>query len=148
LTERAAGDPDLRPVHALWVNNLAVRLSELGDREALAVAREAVGLYRALAAQRSDAFRPDLVLSLWVLANCLDAIEQREEALAANAEAISELSGPFQRHRRAFANRIAAMAQDYLRRCEALGREPDQQLLAPIAAALQELQSEGEPGSQ
>ena len=43
------------------LNNLAATLSELGEREAaLAAAREAADLYRALAAQRPDAFRPDL----------------------------------------------------------------------------------------
>ena len=47
------------------LNNLATRLSDLGEREAaLAAAREAVALHRELAAQRPDAFRPDLATSL------------------------------------------------------------------------------------
>ena len=62
----AAQRPDaFRPDLAASLNNLANRLSELGDREgALAAATEAADLYRALAAQRPDAFRPDLAMSL------------------------------------------------------------------------------------
>ena len=49
------------PSLATALNNLANRLSDLGRREeALAAAEEAVRLYRALAAARPDAFRPDL----------------------------------------------------------------------------------------
>jgi hypothetical protein len=101
----------------------------------------------ALAAQRPDAFRPNLATSLWVLADCLDAAGRREEGLAATAEAIGELSGPFQRHMRAFAGRISRMAREYLQRCEALGHEPDQQLLASVAAGLAELQADGPAGT-
>jgi tetratricopeptide (TPR) repeat protein len=145
LAVRVTADPDLLPLLAAAQNNLGVRLSELGEREAaLAAAREAAELYRALAAQRPDAFRPDLAMSLWVLADCLDAVDRRDEGLAANAEAITELSGLFQRHKRTFAGQIAGMAQEYLRRCETLGREPDEQLLAPVAAGLAELQSSPE----
>jgi hypothetical protein len=119
------------------LNNLAIRLSEPGDREAaLSAAREAAELYRALAAQRPDAFRPNLATSLWVLADCLDAMDRREEGLTANAEAIALLSPLFQRHKAAFASRIRGMAQAYVARCEALGREPDQQLLEPVLAEL------------
>ena len=66
------------------LNNLANRLSYLGEREeALATAREAADLYRALAAQRPDAFRPDLAMSLNNLANRLSDLGEREAALAA-----------------------------------------------------------------
>jgi tetratricopeptide (TPR) repeat protein len=64
-------------------------LSELGEREAaLAAAREAVELYRALAAQRPDAFRPDLAMSLNNLAAMLSELGEREAALAAAREAV------------------------------------------------------------
>ena len=47
------------------LNNLAVRLGDLGRREdALAAIQEAVTIYRELAAARPDAFRPDLARSL------------------------------------------------------------------------------------
>jgi tetratricopeptide (TPR) repeat protein len=71
------------------LNNLAAFLSELGDREAaLNAAREAVDLYRALAAQRPDAFRPDLAMSLNNLANHLGELGDREAALTAAREAV------------------------------------------------------------
>ena len=47
------------------LNNLAVRLADLGRREdALAAIEEAVTIRRQLAAARPDAFRPDLATSL------------------------------------------------------------------------------------
>jgi tetratricopeptide (TPR) repeat protein len=140
----AAQRPDaFRPDLAMSLNNLAAMLSELGEREAaLAVAREAVELYRALAAQRPDAFRPDLAVSLAVLANCLDAVGQTQDGLTANAAAISALADHFHRHKAAFAPRIVPMAQAYLKRCEALGIEPDAALLGPVVEGLQALQAE------
>jgi tetratricopeptide (TPR) repeat protein len=140
----AAQRPDaFRPDLAGSLNNLAAMLRDLGEREAaLAAAREAVDIRRGLAVQRPDAFRPALALSLWVLADCLDAIEQPEEALTANAEAIAALTEPFQRHKALFAPRITGMGQDYLKRCEALSREPDAALLAPVIEGLQALQSD------
>ena len=140
----AAQRPDaFRPDLAMSLSNLAAMLSELGNREAaLSAAREAVDIRRALAAQRPDAFRPNFANSLWVLAECLDAVDCRDEGVAANAEAITQLSGLFQRHKRAFAGQIEGMVQGYIRRCEVLGRDPDQQLLAPVLAGLRELQTD------
>ncbi|WP_217427409.1 tetratricopeptide repeat protein, partial [Sphaerotilus uruguayifluvii] len=64
-------------------------LSALGQREeALAAAREAVEIYRELARQRPDAFRPNLAVALNNVANFLSALGQREEALAAAREAV------------------------------------------------------------
>jgi hypothetical protein len=54
----------------------------------LAVAEEAVGLYRALAEARPDAFTRDLALSLNNLANRLSDLGRREEALSAANEAV------------------------------------------------------------
>ena len=74
---------------AIWLNNLANRLSDLGRREeALTAAEEAVRLYRALAEARPDAFIPDLALSLNTLAAMLSALGRREEALTAAEEAV------------------------------------------------------------
>ena len=65
------------------LNNLAIRLSALGRREdALAAAKEACDLYRALAAARPDAFTPDLASALHNLASFLNALGRREDALA------------------------------------------------------------------
>jgi tetratricopeptide (TPR) repeat protein len=84
------GDKDsLRPLLAGSLHNLAIRLSDLGQREpALDAAKEAVELYRELAAARPDAFRPDLAMSLHNLANRLSDLGQREPALDAAKEAV------------------------------------------------------------
>ena len=54
---------ELRSLYAGWLNNLGNRLSDLGRREdALAAAQEAIDIHRRLAAERPDAFRPDLAM--------------------------------------------------------------------------------------
>ncbi|MBM4046430.1 MAG: sensor histidine kinase, partial [Planctomycetes bacterium] len=68
----------------------ATMVSELGRREeALAHAQEAVALYRKLAAERPDAFLPDLAMSLNTLANRLSALGRREEALTHAQEGVT-----------------------------------------------------------
>jgi tetratricopeptide (TPR) repeat protein len=138
----AAARPDaFRPDLATSLNNLANRLSQLGRREqALATAQEAVDIRRELAAARPDAFRPYLATSLSVMAGCLEALERLEEANHADAEAVAALSPYFIAERHAFAGRMAPTVREYLRRCEKLGREPDKELLGPIAAAFEKLQ--------
>jgi tetratricopeptide (TPR) repeat protein len=72
------------------LNNLANRLSEVGQREAaLAPAQEATDLYRQLAAKAPDAWRPDLAMALNNLANSLSEVGQREAALATAQEAVA-----------------------------------------------------------
>jgi tetratricopeptide (TPR) repeat protein len=89
LRERADTDADARPARARSLNNLGVRLSDLGRREeALQTTDEAVGIYRQLAAQRPDAFLPDLASSLNNLGNMLSDLGRREEALQATDEAV------------------------------------------------------------
>jgi tetratricopeptide (TPR) repeat protein len=79
----------LRGLLATSLNNLGNRLSNLGRREeALAAAREAVEIRRRLAADRPDAFLPDLATSLNNLGNRLGDLGRREEALAAAREAV------------------------------------------------------------
>ena len=83
--------PDaFRPDLALSLNNLSVRLADLGRREdALAAIEEAVAICRELAAARPDAFRPDLASSLSNLSIRLADLGRREEALAAIEEAVA-----------------------------------------------------------
>jgi tetratricopeptide (TPR) repeat protein len=65
-------------------------LSDLGRREpALEAAQEAAVLYRELAAQRPDAFRPGLAMSLNNLAIRLSDLGRREPALEAAQEAVA-----------------------------------------------------------
>jgi tetratricopeptide (TPR) repeat protein len=82
-------DDDIANAAATWQNNLSVRLSALGEREAaLKAAQEAVDIRRVLAAARPDAFTADLAMSLNNLANRLSALGQREAALKAAQEAV------------------------------------------------------------
>jgi tetratricopeptide (TPR) repeat protein len=82
------GEPDTASRLAGSLNDLAVRLGDLGRREdALAAIEEAADLYRVLAAARPDAFRPDLAGSLHNLAVRLGDLGRREDALAAVEEA-------------------------------------------------------------
>jgi hypothetical protein len=56
------------------LNNLGAILRDLGRREdALAAAQEGTDLYRRLAAERPDVFRPDLAMSLDNLGGTLSA---------------------------------------------------------------------------
>ena len=80
--------PDATNLLAGSLNNLSLRLADLGRREeALAAIQEAAEVYRELAAARPDAFRPDLATSLNNLSNRLGDLGRREEALAAIQEA-------------------------------------------------------------
>lgn len=92
------------------------------------------------AVSRAGALRPNLAISLSVLAKCLEADEQIEPAITRGVEAITLLSGLFLRHKAAFAGLITLMACDDRRRYETLGREPDTAMLAPIDEGLATLQ--------
>jgi tetratricopeptide (TPR) repeat protein len=84
-----SGDPAPHVNAAVSLNNLAARLSALGQHEeALNAAEEAVRLYRVLAEARPNAFIPDLARSLNNLANMLSILGRREEALTAAEEAV------------------------------------------------------------
>ena len=64
-------------------------MSHLGQREdALAAAREGTDIYRRLAADRPDAFLPNLAASLNNLGSRLTDLGRREDALAAAREAV------------------------------------------------------------
>ncbi len=72
------------------LNNLSVRLADLGRREAaLQAIEEAVTIRRSLAAARPDAFLPDLAASLNNLSNRLSDLGRREAALQAIEEAVT-----------------------------------------------------------
>ena len=84
------GQPDAANRLARSLNNLSVRLADLGRREdALAAIEEAVTIRRELAAARPDAFRPDLAASLNNLSVRLADLGRREDALAAIEEAVT-----------------------------------------------------------
>ena len=127
------------------LNNLAVCLSSVGRREeALKVAEEAVKIRRQLAAERPDAFLPDLARPLNNLANRLSDLGRREEALKVAEEAVETLSPYFLGHPSAFAQWMATMVQNYLLYVEPVRQEPKTDLLSPIIEALNTLQREQE----
>jgi tetratricopeptide (TPR) repeat protein len=69
---------------ALALNTFAISLLRLGrGNEAMSTAVEATELYRVLAKQ-NPSVQPNLAVALMVLADCLDAVGQHDEALAAN----------------------------------------------------------------
>jgi len=80
------------------------------------------------------------------LAICLGALDRVGEALESNHEAIVTLAPSFLTRPAAFAHWMAPMCDQYLERCAKLGREPDEELLAPIAEALQRLNEGAEQG--
>ncbi|MFD0890522.1 tetratricopeptide repeat protein, partial [Streptosporangium algeriense] len=80
---------DLRGL-AVSLNNLSVRLGDLGRREeGLAAGEEATGVYRKLAQAHPDAHLPDLAASLNNLSVRLGSLGRREEGLAAIEEAVA-----------------------------------------------------------
>jgi tetratricopeptide (TPR) repeat protein len=114
------------PDTAMWLNNLAVRLSDLGRREeALVAIEEAVRLRRDLAAARPDAFTPDLAMSLNNLANMLSALGRREEALACIEEAVQLLREVAADHSDAFIPDLATALSNLANMLSGLGRREE-----------------------
>ena len=86
----ADGEAHRLPALATALNNLGIRLSEVGQRQAaLGPAQEAGDIYRELAAKAPDAYRPDLAMALNNLAIRLSEVGQRQAALAPAQEAAS-----------------------------------------------------------
>jgi tetratricopeptide (TPR) repeat protein len=126
-----------RPDLAMSLNNLANMLSAVGRREeALEVAREAVELYRQLDKANADAFRPDLARSLGVVASISEDHGDPEQALDSSREALILLADPLAALPAAFLGLAKVCLGIHLRSLSALGREPDQDALAPIAPIL------------
>jgi len=142
-----SNDPVALANAAGWLNNLALRLSDLGRREeALTAAEEAVRLRRALAKTRPDAFIPDLAGSLWVLGDPYGEIEKPDVAIATLAEAIQLLTPTFVEFPAAVVAIMAGMLQSYLSQCAAVSREPDTELLGPALAVFESLTPKEERG--
>ena len=79
---------------AAYMNNLSIRLSEVGDRGgALEAVRGAVEIYRGLAEENPGAFSPVLAMSLNNLSNRLSEVGDRGGALEAIREAVEIYRG-------------------------------------------------------
>ncbi|MDP9119771.1 MAG: tetratricopeptide repeat protein [Acidobacteriota bacterium] len=111
---------------ALLLNNLSVRLSDLGRwEEGLAAIEEAVAVYRALASSRPDAFRPDLARSLNNLSHHLNALGRREEGLAASEEAVAVYRALASSRPDAFRPDLAGSLNNLSNHLSALGRRKE-----------------------
>lgn len=116
VMRHAVRDSDLLDAeqHAGLLNNLANRLSDLGDSEAaLKAAQEAVALRRKLADARPDAFTPDMAMSLDGFSKILIAQGRPTEAERMLHEAITLLSPLFLNSPNAFFSPIGALCRDY-----------------------------------
>jgi tetratricopeptide (TPR) repeat protein len=110
------------------LNMLGFALSEMGRRaEALQATQEAVEIRRRLAAQRPDAFLPDLAASLNNLGAMLSEMGRRAEALEATQEAVDLYRRLAAQHPDAFLpylaaslDNLGAMLSEMGRRAEAL----------------------------
>ncbi|MFE5547312.1 tetratricopeptide repeat protein [Streptomyces sp. NPDC056534] len=82
-------DPSHLPGLATCLNNLSIRLGDLGRREeGLAAIREAVEIRRLVAHDSPDTFLPDLATSLSNLSVQLGGVGRHEEGLSAALEAV------------------------------------------------------------
>ena len=94
------------------------------------------------------AFRPDLALSLGMMAQVRETNQEADLALECFAEGVRVLTPQFMALPGAYAHLMRRLGQDYLRVAEALGREPDPALLGPVAEVLQRLQLETSMGAR
>ena len=120
------------------LNRLGFALSEMGRRaEALQATQEAVEIRRRLAAQRPDAFLPDLARSLGAYGVVLRGLGRSAEAAATFAEGLRAIL-PFVRALpAAFGGLASALLQGYLRACAEAGEAPDQALVAQARRAIE-----------
>ena len=135
----ALSNPDtFAPVLANALNTQANMLSKLDqNKQALTAINEAVTIRRTLIQHNPDAFAPDLAMSLNNKADILSDLRRHEEAHDAAREAVQILSPRFLALPLAFAQWMEVIAGGYVGICEKLDREPDTDLLTPIAEALQ-----------
>jgi len=132
----ARGDAAAHGRLAASLNNLSIRLSDLGRREvALAAIEEAVAIRRDLAAARPDAFRPDLARSLGASGSVLKDADPAaaRDRFAEGLEAIAPYLARIPEAHRGLAR---ALLGDYLDACATTDSDPDPDLLARIVPHL------------
>jgi len=126
LRNKVTEQPDLKTTLAISLNNLAVRLSAVGDYdEALKAAQEAVDILRDLANANPDAFRPYLAGSLNNLANRLSAVGKRDQALKAAQEATDLYTVLADANPDAFRPDLAGSLNNLANRLSAVGRRKE-----------------------
>ena len=125
VTRRLATSAERSPEQqARWANNLAIRLSAVGERgEALEAAREAVRLRRALAEDFPAAYTPDLAMSLNNLAAFLSEVGERDEALVAAREAVELYRGLAEASPAAYTPDLAGSLNNLANRLSEVGEQ-------------------------
>ena len=101
-------------------------------REALDPGREAVGIWRQLAATDTDRFGPELASALNNMGAMMDEAGTSDEAISAFEQAICQLAPHFQADPITHRAAMSAMLKNYMERTEELGLEPDGGLVQPI----------------
>jgi tetratricopeptide (TPR) repeat protein len=136
LRQRALTEPEtFLPILASSLNNLSIRLGELGRREeALAAIEEAVPIRRGLAEARPDVFQPDLAGSLNTLSTRLAELGRREDALAAIEEAVGYYRALVDAHPDTFQPKLALALNNLSISLAELGRR--EEALAVIREAV------------
>jgi tetratricopeptide (TPR) repeat protein len=126
VRDQAAQSPDALPDLAGSLNNLSVRLGELGRREeGLAAVEEAVAVRRRLAEARPEAFLPALAGSLNNLSVRLGELGRREEGLAAVEEAVAAYRRLAEARPEAFLPDLARSLNNLSLRLADLGRREE-----------------------
>src|SRR5262249_15438124 len=117
------GDEDSMARRARLYVQCGIDLAAEGQREAaLAATREAAELYRQLVTRNSDAFQPDLAMSLNNLGEMLSDLGQREAALTATREAVELRRQLAARNPDAFQPDLAGSLNNLGNRLSALGQ--------------------------
>jgi tetratricopeptide (TPR) repeat protein len=111
--------------------------------EALSSIAEAVRHFRALAEANTDPFLPNLARSLSAQGEILAAMQRLSEARNAAREALVHLAPSFERYPGVFDDLAKLTLHNYLLRTQALGEEPEENLLIPY----RELLKAESPGS-
>ncbi|MGY6570897.1 MAG: tetratricopeptide repeat protein [Salinarimonas sp.] len=133
--------PDL----AMSLNNQANHLSALGRcEEALAAAEEAVALRRNMSADQPDVFSLDLSITLGMYADIQMARGENGTALTAITEAITILAPIFRQSPQSVKRWMMMHLKRYFELCDALGVEPDEEIVGPVVLQLQKSVSANE----
>ncbi|HEY0169173.1 MAG TPA: tetratricopeptide repeat protein [Jatrophihabitans sp.] len=133
---RRLPNSDTKPHLSSALNNLSIRLADLGRREeALIAITEATDHYRALATAQPEAFTSDLATSLNNLSNRLADLGRREEALTTINEAVRLRRALADAQPDAFTPELATSLNNLSNRLADLGRR--EEALTAITEAVQ-----------
>ncbi|MEV0332395.1 tetratricopeptide repeat-containing protein [Nocardia sp. NPDC050717] len=123
-----------QPLLAASLNNVAIRLGELGRREeGLAAAEESVKIRRRLAEHHPDTYLPDLAKSLNNISVWLGELGRHEEGLAAAEEAMEIHRGLAEHHPDTYLPELAMILNNVTNRLRELGRRQESLAVAEEA---------------